>query len=122
MNDMTKPRRDLVAGLRAGMASEENALENRFRKAEALLGSATPYAASAGKRASGGLRAARFTFSMTSQDADLIERQLMRIAVETGMRLNKSELVRVGVMGLSKLTTEQLSEVCLGLNRLNKRT
>jgi len=35
--------------------------------------------------------------------------------------LNKSELVRLGVIGLSKLTPEQLTEACLGLTRLNKR-
>lgn len=123
MNDRTKSLRNLAAGLMAGMESEDSTLEDRFRKAEVLLGgstSNTTHPMPTGRHAPGP-RAERITFSMTKQDVLLIEDQLLRITLETGMRLNKSELVRLGIMGLTKFTPEQLTDLCLSLNRLNKR-
>lgn len=116
-------KRDLATGLMAGMESENTTLEDRFRRADALLGSSAygAYPTMQKDRPTRDRRSIRITFSMTKQDLHLIEEQLVRLMVETGVRLNKSELVRLGVIGLSKLTPEQLTELCHSLDRLNKR-
>lgn len=123
MKDQTKLKRDLATGLMAGMESENTTLEDRFRRADALLGGSAygTYPTMPKDRPTRDRRSIRITFSMTKQDLHLIEEQLVRLMVETGVRLNKSELVRLGVIGLSKLTPEQLTELCQSLDRLNKR-
>lgn len=59
----------------------------------------------------------RRAFSMQEADADLIEAIRVRCAT-LGLLMNQSEVVRVGLHSLSKMTNAELKESASNLERL----
>lgn len=116
-----KSRPGLSQGLAAGMKAEESSLDDRFKRAEALLGGSAPAAPVDKAGSVPQIRAERYTFSMTREDISLIDKMIARVILDTGVRLNKSEVLRLSLIALENVDKATLKALIITLNRLNKR-
>ena len=107
---MTKFKQALNRSLQA----ENQAVQSRFDRAEAVIRSDSEKSKS---NPAPPLQAIRDTFSFPSDDYALIA-QLQQRCLQSATVVNKSELVRAGLHALSDLPNEQLLQLIGHLTRL----
>lgn len=113
-------REDIRKALGASLKAEEQSIQSRFEKAEALLSpkkaapkpSAKPKPRPAKKE-----RVIRDSFTMPKSDYELLA-ELKKRAIKLGLSATKSELVRAGLRSLTQLSDERLTGVIEKLDKV----
>ncbi len=107
-------KRDMKGALGASLRAEEEAVKNRFEKAESVLGgrknerkgSAAPQPE---PLADGESRVIRDSFTMPEADYGLVE-PLKKRCMKAGIGVNKSELLRAGLQALTRMSDRELAQ------------
>ena len=116
-------KKDIKAALKGSLVKEEQAIKDRFEKAETLLAgkgsdSAAPFAsgteektkvketAIANNNTPAELKVIRDSFTMPQADYDLIT-LLKKRSLVSGVNITKSEILRAGLKALEKMTDDE---------------
>ncbi len=116
-------REDIRKALGASLKAEEQSVQSRFEKAEALLSpkkSAPRQPAATTKpkpRPAKKERVIRDSFTMPKPDYDLIA-ELKKRAIKLGLSASKSEIVRAGLHALKQLSDDRLSNAIEKLDKV----
>jgi len=115
-------REDIRKALGASLKAEEQSVQSRFEKAEALLSpkKPTPRTVAATKpkpRPVKKERVIRDSFTMPKPDYDLIA-ELKKRAIKLGLSATKSEIVRAGLHALRQLSDDRLSSAIEKLDKV----
>ena len=112
-------REDIRKALGASLKAEEQSIQSRFEKAEALLSpkKAAPKPAKPKPRPAKKERVIRDSFTMPKSDYELLA-ELKKRAIKLGLSATKSELVRAGLRSLSQLSDERLAGVIEKLDKV----
>ena len=103
------PQRNIKSALVSSLSSEKKAVENRFEKAEALLGNKPSANKPIEKEA-----VIRDSFTMPTDDYELLK-LLQERCLNEGKSVNKSEIVRAGLQALAKLPEGDLVDAFEGV-------
>ncbi|MGH8325243.1 MAG: hypothetical protein ACRET2_00610 [Steroidobacteraceae bacterium] len=120
---MTKKKGDISAKLRSGLAKEDAALEERFRRADSLLLRGTPATAPAEKRkasaASGGItdRMDRMAISLFPAESARLEELRHGLRKAGLFDVTRSQILRAGIEQLAKLSPDELQQVVGAIER-----
>jgi hypothetical protein len=104
-------KKDMRTALGASLKAEEQAVKNRFEKAESVLGGRYSPAKESAKVIS---KVVRDSFTMVEQDYELIP-TLKGRCLKLGIIVNKSQVLRAGLNALVQLSDEKLVEIVHGL-------
>ena len=106
---MGSAKKDMKKALGASLKAEEQAVKNRFEKAESVFGEkrAAVKETGATKPAS---KVIRDSFTMIEKDYDLIP-ALKDRCLKLGISVNKSQILRAGLNALDNMTDAKLVEV-----------
>ena len=98
-------KKDIKAALKNSILIEENAVENRFKKAETLFGDERRGDAPAEpeKRQKELPKVIRDSFTMPQADYELIT-TLKNRSLSAGISTTKSEILRAGLLALDQMT------------------
>lgn len=115
-------REDIRKALGASLKAEEQSIQSRFEKAEAVLGRkpAEPRVREKAKpkpRPVKQDRVIRDSFTLPKTDYDLIS-TLKKRAMKLGVSATKSELVRAGLHALTQLSDDRLATVIEKLDKV----
>ena len=102
-------QRNIKSALVSSFTSEKKAVENRFEKAEALLGNKP----SAIDKES----VIRDSFTMPAADYALLA-DLQERCLKVGKSVNKSEIVRAGLQALARLAVSELVSAFEGVEKV----
>ncbi len=110
------PKKDFSAAIEASVEAEEQAVEDRFARADAY------YKAKDGQQRrehplSSQPKAVRDIFTMPPDDHALIA-QIQKKCLQVGMAASKSQIVRAGLHALSHLSEVEVEALVAGLERL----
>lgn len=109
------PTKNMKSALGASLRAEEQAVKNRFEKAETALARNEPAAAAVTEPAVE--RVKRDSFTMPLPDYELIGR-LQERCLKAGVSANKSEMLRAGLAALDAMTEEELTAIVRRLDRV----
>ncbi len=117
----------MKSALTASLKAEDEAVKNRFEKAESLLGDSAeltsqPKVASATderkeKKQVKPEKVIRDSFTLPSEDYELIAAIRQR-CLNSALNVNKSEVIRAGLHFLNKVSDEELMQVFEGLEKI----
>jgi hypothetical protein len=107
-------KRDMKSALKGSLMSEEKAIESRFERAEALLGSKsdelesreTKFLTAHSKNKQDDLKVIRDSFTMPQADYDLIK-FLKKRSLQAGFEITKSEIIRAGLHSLNQMDEKE---------------
>jgi hypothetical protein len=111
---MTK--RGMKDALSASLKDETKAVKDRFERAERVLG-AKPKMSTPPPAAKDDPRVIRDSFTMPEADYRLID-PLKKRCMRAGVGVNKSELLRVGLHALTKMSDRELAQLVGDLPRV----
>jgi len=103
------PKKDIRSALRSSLSVEEKSVQDRFEKAETLLGDnkgEDKRDISSGKtktRPPEKIKVVRDSFTMPQTDYELIT-ALKKRSLESGIQTTKSEILRAGLLALNQMT------------------
>jgi hypothetical protein len=98
--------------LGASLRAEEEAVKNRFEKAESVLGgrkNGKKRSAAPQPQAENEARVIRDSFTMPETDYELIG-PLKKRCMKAGVGVNKSELLRAGLQALTEMSDRELAQ------------
>jgi hypothetical protein len=120
---MTKKKGDITAKLRSGLAKEDVALEERFKRADSLLFRGTPASAPTGRRkasAAGGSasdRMDRMAITLFPEESARLEGLRQGLKKAGLFDVTRSQILRAGIEQLAKLSSEELQQVVGAIER-----
>ena len=105
-------KRNIQTALKSSLESEEDAINARFEKAEAIFGGKTENIE--GKKNAGqpkkpedkAVKVIRDSFTMPQTDYGLIG-ELKKRSLRLGYQVNKSEIIRAGLQALDKMNEDE---------------
>jgi hypothetical protein len=111
-------------GFRAGLDQEDQTLENRFKMADAVMEAKQPSQAAPPAQPEAAQPAAtqtkqkgpikgRFSFALPPAEDAFIDDLIKRMVVEQDCLLNRSQVIRMGISCLRRLTDGELGAMCL---------
>jgi hypothetical protein len=109
-------RKDMKKALGASLKAEEQAVRDRFEKAETVLSRSSKTASHTQTERNG--RVVRDSFTMPSADYDLIPKLKKRYMKSSGAGVTKSELLRAGLTALEAMTDRELTHVIESLAKV----
>lgn len=106
-------RKDMGSKLKTSLEAEDQSLDERFAKADVALATKTSVPGKkkktgAGRKKKAAPKVIRDTFSMPPADHQLIGELRDRLVQEHALVLNKSEILRAGLIALSAMTPPQI--------------
>ena len=107
-------RKDMKGALGASMKAEEEAVTDRFARADAHLGTSTPPPNAPLEEPS---KVIRDSFTMPSSDYALIA-DIKERCLKAGTNVTKSEVLRAGLTALIKLDEPDLLQVIQSLSKV----
>lgn len=136
-NPKAKKKPNLRSALAASIGAEEKSVSSRFERAEELFGnekdatkqtrvieaekeshkSQKSIVKSPAKKKPKPERVVRDSFTMPPHDYDRIA-QIIRSALQDGISLNKSEVIRAGLMALQKMSSKERHALLKELERV----
>ena len=120
---MTKKKGDISAKLRSGLAKEDVALEERFRRADSLLLRGTPASAPTEKRKASAANAGptdrmdRMAITLFPEESARLEGLLHGLKKAGLFDVTRSQLLRAGIEQLAKLSADELQQVVGAIER-----
>lgn len=118
---------DMKAALNKSVANERSAINERFEKAEALLGTKTkakseekapkPIKAKAKPKPAPRVKVIRDSFTLPEPDYELIGK-VKKECMKAGIDVNKSEIIRAGLKALAAMNQGQLREAIGEIERV----
>jgi hypothetical protein len=112
-------KKDMKSALGASLKAEEQAVRNRFEKAESVLGqgkSATR-AQQSPPASNGAGKVIRDSFTIPGDEYELISR-IKKRCMKAGVSANKSEVLRAGLAALDSMSDRELAKAVEGLARV----
>ena len=106
-------KRDMRGALGASLRAEEEAVKNRFEKAESALSgrkNGKKRSAAPQPQAENEARVIRDSFTMPETDYGLIG-PLKKRCMKAGVGVNKSELLRAGLQALTEMSDRELAQL-----------
>jgi len=136
-NPKAKKKPNLRSALTASIGAEEKSVSSRFERAEELLGnkkaatkqtrvieaekesqkSQKSILKSPAEKKPKSEKVVRDSFTMPPHDYDRIA-QIIRSALQDGISLNKSEVIRAGLMALQKMSSKERHALFKELERV----
>ncbi len=131
---MKKPQKKPTIGsaISASIGAEEESVSRRFEKAETLLNPQKPQESSPPKEGTKKQpkekksipkkqllpeKVVRDTFTMPPKDYKRIS-DIQHEALQSAIQVNKSEIIRAGLISLQKLTENQRNQILLSLEKV----
>lgn len=108
-------RKDLKGALGTSLKAEEQAVHDRFARAETVLARAEPTDARVAEPEA--TKVKRDSFTMPVTDHDLIK-HLQKRCMKAEVGASKSEILRAGLAALSAMTDEELAAIVTRLERV----
>ena len=105
-------KRDMKSALKGSLLMEEITVNDRFEKAETLLGGKIESEISEKgieKQFEERVKVVRDSFTMPQTDYDLIT-LLKKRSLQSGIETNKSEILRAGLLSLNQMTEKDFLE------------
>ena len=112
---MTK--KDMKSALGASLKAEEQAVRDRFEKAEAVIGGGKSAPRSQEQPRNGSDKVIRDSFTIPGNEYELISRIKGR-CMKAGISANKSEVLRAGLAALDAMSDKELSRLFSGLTKV----
>lgn len=109
-------KRGMKDALSASLKDETKAVKDRFERAERALGSKQKKSAAPAPPPEDA-RVIRDSFTMPEADYRLID-PLKRRCMRAGVGVNKSELLRVGLQALTRMSDRELAQLVESLPRV----
>jgi hypothetical protein len=109
-------KRGMKDALSASLKDETKAVKDRFERAERALGS-KPKKSAAPAPPHEDARVIRDSFTMPEADYRLID-PLKKRCMRAGVGINKSELLRVGLQALTRMSDRELAQLVESLPRV----
>lgn len=110
------PKKDMKSALGASLKAEEQAVRNRFNKAESVLGGGKS-APQAQQPSNGMAKVIRDSFTIPSNEYEVISR-IKKRCMKAGVSANKSEILRAGLSALDAMRDKELAEMFESLLRV----
>ncbi len=113
-------KRDMKRALGASLKAEEQAVRNRFEKAESVLGrgKSSPRPLPPQPPASNGTgKVIRDSFTIPGEEYELISK-IKKRCMKAGVSANKSEVLRAGLAALDAMADRELAKVFESLARV----
>ena len=107
-------RKDMKKALGASLKAEEQAVRSRFEKAETVLAGTSEHVRSGVDRQNSNGRVVRDSFTMPTDDYDLIS-AIRKRCLKQGVSATKSEVLRAGLTALGAMPDKDLVKVIEGL-------
>jgi hypothetical protein len=104
------PPKDMKKALGASLKAEQDAVKNRFERAETALAKTVAQRASDPRESSNDERVVRDSFTMPTEDYSLIATIRQR-CLKRGVSTTKSEVLRAGLAALNAMTDKELVEI-----------
>lgn len=109
-------KRGMKDALSASLKDETRAVKDRFERAERVLGSREKKTATSAP-ATDDAKVIRDSFTMPEADYKLID-PLKQRCMRAGIGVNKSELLRVGLQALTRMSDRELAQLVESLPRI----
>ena len=116
-------RKSMRSALNASLEAEDEAVRNRFEKAESLLGEKPPVSEQlvdivpVVKEQYRKERVIRDSFTLPSRDYELITAVRQR-CLNSAVNINKSEVIRAGLYALMEMSEEDLIDLVNNLEKV----
>ena len=110
------PKKDMKSALGASLKAEEQAVRNRFEKAESILGEGKS-APRPQPPSNGAGRVIRDSFTIPDGEYELIAK-IKKRCMKAGIGANKSEVLRAGLAALDQMPDRELAKVFEALTRV----
>ena len=119
------PKKDMRAALASSLQAEDEAVKNRFEKAESLFGDRAeevpvppvPINTATKQVKDEKPKVVRDSFTMPESDYDLLSAIRQRCLI-SAVNVNKGEVVRAGLHALQNMPDEQLLQLMKGLEKV----
>jgi hypothetical protein len=99
----------MKSALKGSLLMEEQTVKDRFEKAETLLGEKLATKISKKESNEEKVKVVRDSFTMPQTDYDLIT-LLKKRSLQSGIEINKSEILRAGLSALNQMTDIEFSD------------
>jgi hypothetical protein len=110
------PKKDMKSALGASLKAEEQAVRNRFERAESVMGEGK-LAPRKQQSPSGVGRVIRDSFTIPDDEYEMISR-IKKRCMKAGIGANKSEVLRAGLAALNGMSDKELAKVFKDLARV----
>lgn len=109
-------KKDMKSALGASLKAEEQAVRDRFEKAESVIGGKSS-ARTEQTPSNGDGKVIRDSFTIPGDEYELIS-LIKKRCMRAGVGANKSEILRAGLAALNAMTDKQIAGIFEGLNRV----
>jgi hypothetical protein len=110
-------KKDMKSALGASLKAEEQAVRDRFEKAESVIGGGKSSSRVKQPPSNGAGKVIRDSFTIPDDEYELISR-IKKRCMKAGVSANKSEVLRAGLAALDSMSDRELAKAVEGLARV----
>jgi hypothetical protein len=103
-------KKDMKSALGASLKAEEQAVRNRFEKAESVIGGGKAASRAQEQPRNGADKVIRDSFTIPGDEYELISR-IKKRCMKAGINANKSEVLRAGLAALVAMPDKNLASL-----------
>jgi hypothetical protein len=110
-------KKDMKSALGASLKAEEQAVRDRFEKAESVIGGGKSSSRTEQPPSNGSGKVIRDSFTIPGDEYEMISR-IKKRCMKAGVSANKSEVLRAGLAALDAMPDRELAKLFQGLTRV----
>lgn len=110
-------KKDMKSALGASLKAEEQAVKDRFEKAESVIGGGKSSSRAEQPPSNGAGKVIRDSFTIPGDEYELISR-IKKRCMKAGVSANKSEVLRAGLAALDSMSDRELTKMFEALSRV----